>query len=222
MERELSLQDRVLSAAEFIIGAAIVIEHNVYHRLCNEVFILLVAGWISLWWRNGGWNAVGMAAPKSWWKTIAIAISAATLLQLGSELIVAPLASHYWPAPQHVSKVLGAVSLGWKQASIALLIVWTFAAFGEEMSYRGYLLRRGAEIPGPSKASYCVAMIAVSILFGFGHYYKGPAGVVDSTYSGLVLGTAYLLSGRNLWAAILAHGLSDTFAVIALCFGWGN
>ena len=42
-------------------------------------------------------------------------------------------------------------------------------------------------------------MIIVSLLFGFGHYYKGAAGVLDSTYSGFVLGAFFLLSGRDLW-----------------------
>lgn len=62
-------------------------------------------------------------------------------------------------------------------------------------------------------------MIVVAVLFGFGHYYKGPAGVVDSTWSGLVLGSAYLLSGRNLWMPILAHGISDTAAVVLVFTG---
>src|SRR5205814_6856328 len=79
-----------------------------------------------------------------------------------------------------------------------------------------------ADIFGRSKAAYLLAMTAVAVLFGFGHYYKGPAGVLDSTYSGLVLGCAYLLSGRNLWAAILAHGISDTFAVLMLFMGWAS
>jgi hypothetical protein len=65
-------------------------------------------------------------------------------------------------------------------------------------------------------------MILVAILFGLGHFYKGPAGVIDSTYSGIVLGCAYLLSRRNLWAAILAHGISDTFALLVVFFGWAN
>jgi membrane protease YdiL (CAAX protease family) len=38
----------------------------------------------------------------------------------------------------------------------------------------------------------------------------------------LVLGGVYLLSGRNLWAAILAHGLSDTFAVLVIFMGWAT
>jgi membrane protease YdiL (CAAX protease family) len=45
---------------------------------------------------------------------------------------------------------------------------------------------------------------------------------VDSTFSGLVLGTTYLLAGRNLWAQILAHGMKDTVAVILFAMGWAN
>jgi hypothetical protein len=31
-----------------------------------------------------------------------------------------------------------------------------------------------------------------------------------------------VLSGRNLWVCILAHGFIDTFGVIALFFGWST
>jgi len=100
-----------------------------------------------------------------------------------------------------------------------LLIVWTFAAFGEEVVYRGYLMIRAADLGMRSNAAYCAAMIFVSVLFGFGHYYKGLAGVADSTVAGLILGAAYLLSGRNLWTTILAHGFIDTSAVVFEYFG---
>jgi membrane protease YdiL (CAAX protease family) len=48
---------------------------------------------------------------------------------------------------------------------------------------------------------------------------RARAGSVDSGTGGFVLGAAYLLSGRNLWAAILAHGFVDTLGVGLLCFG---
>jgi membrane protease YdiL (CAAX protease family) len=38
--------------------------------------------------------------------------------------------------------------------------------------------------------------------------------------AGLVLAAAYLLSKRNLWVCILAHGFIDTFGVVGLYFGW--
>jgi membrane protease YdiL (CAAX protease family) len=37
--------------------------------------------------------------------------------------------------------------------------------------------------------------------------------------AGLLLGAAYVLSGRNLWVCILAHGFIDTFGVTAVFFG---
>jgi CAAX protease family protein len=52
-----------------------------------------------------------------------------------------------------------------------------------------------------------------------GHYYKGPSGMIDSGIAGLILGGAYLLSGRNLWVCILAHGFIDSTGVILLFFG---
>jgi membrane protease YdiL (CAAX protease family) len=103
-----------------------------------------------------------------------------------------------------------------------LPVVWLFAAFGEEISYRGYLLNRAADGGGRSRTSWWIAVVLVSVLFGYGHYYKGPAGILDSGMAGLILGAAYLLSGRNLWTTILAHGLIDTFALLAVYLGWDS
>jgi hypothetical protein len=36
------------------------------------------------------------------------------------------------------------------------------------------------------------------------------------------LPNAYLLSGRNLWASILAHGIADTLALFVVFMGWAN
>ena len=57
------------------------------------------------------------------------------------------------------------------------------------------------------------------MLFGYGHYYKGPSGIVDSGVAGLILASAYMLSGRNLWVAILAHGFIDTFGLTLAYLG---
>ncbi len=100
------------------------------------------------------------------------------------------------------------------------MLVWSFAAFGEEIAYRGYLMTRAAEFLGGSRASWWIAVVITAVLFGFGHFYKGPSGMVDSGMAGLVLGAAYLLTGRNMWTCVLAHGFIDTFGVVALYFGW--
>jgi len=213
---------RWFSLLELVLGVFIVFGHNIFHILPNEVPILFVLGWISLRWRNGGWKYAGLSRPQSWWKTVALAIIAAAILLLGSELVVEPVAHRIWPEPEHVSNVIQSGASGWRQALASLVIVWTFASFGEELSYRGYLLTRAADAFGKSNLAYWAAMIVVSLLFGFGHYYKGPSGVLDSTYSGLVLGGVLLLSGRNLWTSILAHGIADSVAVGITFMGWAK
>mgnify|MGYP001256871432 CR=1 FL=1 len=210
---------RTLSTVEFLIGAAIVIGHNVYHVVPNEVPILFVLGLISARLRNGGWSALGLKRPASWTRIVQIALAAAALRILLGEFVIDPLTSHFWPpaiAPEGMDEITGNIQV----AFLTLLLVWTFAAFGEEIAYRGYLLTRGAEAGGGSPAAYWCAMVVVSILFGYGHYYKGPSGIIDSGIAGLILGAAFLLAGRNLWASILAHGFIDTYAVFVVYMGW--
>lgn len=207
-----------LSALELFLGTLIVLGHNIFRVLPNEVPILVVIGLASVRLRNGGWSAIGFKRPDSWLRLLAIAVAAALLRIVLGELVVEPLAQHFWPpsiAPRMAAQIPG----NGKAALGALLLVWTFAAFGEEIVYRGYLITRAADLGGRSTLAYWAGMVFVSILFGFGHYYKGPTGIVDSTFAGLVLGSAYLLARRNLWVSILAHGLMDTVGVVVLFFG---
>lgn len=210
---------RILSALELLLGACIVIGHNVFHILPNEVPILFVLGLVSIRLRDGGWAAMGFKRPVSWTRIVLIALAAAAVRLVLGSLVVEPLAGHFWPPivpPAGAEAITGNI----KSALIWLALVWTWAAFGEEVGYRGYLLTRAADLGGRTTAAYWIGIILVSVLFGYGHYYKGPVGIIDSGVAGLVLGAAYMLSGRNLWASILAHGFIDSFGVIALFFGW--
>jgi membrane protease YdiL (CAAX protease family) len=92
----------------------------------------------------------------------------------------------------------------------------------KKIAYRGYLLTRAADIGRRSTTAYWLGIVLVSVLFGYGHYYKGASGIIDSGIAGLILGTAYMLAGRNLWACILTHGFIDTIGVIDAFFGWSK
>jgi len=214
-----SPRQRWFSLAEFVLGSAIVLGHNVYHVIPNEVPILFVLALISFRLRDGTWSAMGLRWPVPWRRTVLIALAAAVTRILLGAVVVDPLTARFWPpaaGPSGFNEIAGhpLVALRW------LGLVWTFAALGEEISYRGYLLNRAADTLGRSKVAYWIAALLAAVLFGYGHYYKGPAGIVDSGMAGLVLAAAYFLSKRNLWVCILAHGFIDTFGVVGLYFGW--
>jgi len=215
------LASRALSAFELLFGAFIVIGHNVFHIVPNEVIVLCVLGLLSVRLRDGGLSAMGFVRPESWRRIVLIALAAAGVRILLGQFVIEPVTGFFWPppsAPQLANEIAGNA----KVAGVALLIVWTFAAFGEEIAYRGYLLTRAADIGRKSTRAYWLGIVLVSILFGYGHYYKGPSGIIDSGIAGLILGAAYMVAGRNLWACILTHGFIDTFAVIDAFFGWSK
>ena len=212
---------RALSAFEFCFGAFIVIGHNVFHVVPNEVIVLSAIGLISIRVRDGNWSAMGFKRPVSWRRILLIALIAAVLRILLGQFVIEPVTGFFWPkpiAPELANEITGNIKL----ALVAFLLVWTFAAFNEEIAYRGYLLTRAADIGSRTGIAYWIGIVAVSILFGYGHYYKGASGMIDSGVAGLILGTAYMLAGRNLWASIFAHGFIDTFGIIDAFFGWSN
>jgi membrane protease YdiL (CAAX protease family) len=213
------LASRLFSASEVLLGAVIVIGHNVFHVVPNEVPILFVLGLVSVRIRDGGWSAIGFRRPESWLRLVLIALAAAMIRIVLGDFVIEPVAAHWWP-PIHAPAGTEHIAGNLKMALLWLLIIWTFAAFGEEISYRGYLTLRAADVGGKSIAAYWLATLLVSVLFGYGHYYKGPTGILDSSVAGLILGSAYLLAGRNLWAPVLAHGFIDTVGVIVAFFGW--
>jgi uncharacterized protein len=217
------LQSRTLSALEVLLGGAIVIGHNVFHVVPNEVPILVVLALVSMRLRCAGWawSSLGFRRPESWIRILMIAAAAAALRIVLADYVIDPMTAHFWPPAKAPSLAQGLTG-NLRMVLTYLPVIWGSAAFGEEIGYRGYLLNRAAEAGGGGTRASWAAVILVSVLFGYGHYYKGPSGIVSSGVAGLILGGAYLLSGRNLWTSILAHGMIDTFGLVALYFGWDN
>ena len=88
---------------------------------------------------------------------------------------------------------------------------WLAAAFVEEFNRCFFMSRLMAIYPGPQ--TRVIALGASSLLFGIYHIYYGVAGAIEITVVGLLLGSAYLATGR-IAALIFAHGLYGTYAVL--------
>jgi len=207
-----------IAAAEVALGAGVVVGHNVFHVVPNEVPVLILIGLASLMIRRQPPRSIGLVRPSSWQRTILIAAATAVALQLVSTYVTEPLVTRFTHRPEDLSDfrpLVGNVKL----ALVALTLIWTFAAFGEEFVYRGYILTRMADAAGNSPRAWAFSVLGGAVLFAIGHYYQGPTGMVDSGVTGVVLGTLYVRSGRNLWATILAHGLTDTIALAVVFTG---
>jgi membrane protease YdiL (CAAX protease family) len=212
-------RSRILAVAELALVAAIVVLAKRHLLPRPDTLWLLALGWLSLWLRRMGWKAVGLTRPASWPKTVLVAFVTAVALQAISLWITVPLATRLTGQPPDLSEFHELIGNA-KLALFGLALIWSLAAFGEELVYRGYLLNRVADLGGGSRAAWAVSYVVISVAFGLGHWYQGPSGVIDSTLTGLALGGIYLALGRSLWPVILAHGFTDTLALAMVYFGW--
>ena len=103
-----------------------------------------------------------------------------------------------------------------------LAIVWTIAAFGEEMVFRGYFLSRIKDVFPSRKTGYIWAVLGSSLVFGLGHIYQGISGLILAVIAGILYSLAFILSRKNLWVPIFVHGFYDTWAFLVLFFGIEN
>ncbi len=94
-----------------------------------------------------------------------------------------------------------------------LFIVWTFAAFGEELLFRGYYMQGFAKLFGGSNVSWLMAAFIISAYFGFTHSYQGPAGVIAVFLGGFYFSMVYYFNRNNLVVGALVHGFYDTIAL---------
>lgn len=99
-------------------------------------------------------------------------------------------------------------------------IVWTVAAFGEEMFFRGFLVTRTMALCRGIPFAAVFAVLIPALLFGLGHfYYQGLRGLVTTAAIGIAFGSVFLLLKRNLWPIMLVHGIVDTINFVSLYLG---
>jgi membrane protease YdiL (CAAX protease family) len=208
--------NRLLILAELVIVA--LVRFGVLLPFSPATIPLLLLGSLSLWLRKSGWREIGLGRPASWRRTILTGVGIFLPWSALDWWVVIPLVQRITGQSIDLSEFasvrgnLGAL-LFWVALS------WTLAAFGEEMVWRGYLLNRLADLLGRSRAGWVLSLIVMGLLFGWGHNYQGSAGLLLNIYDGLVFGVLYLASGRNLWLAVIEHGLGNTLGFVLVYLG---
>lgn len=205
---------------ELIIATALVIAYNIYDALpFSETPFIFLLVLICFAVHKTSWSSLGFKKPKSWVKVISLGLITAIALQLLSSYVTEPLIARLTGETPDIAQFN--VLKGNNEYLIKyMILVWLLAAFGEEIAYRGFIANKFSDLFGSTNKALWAGVIFSSILFGIGHYYQGIAGVIGSAFSGLVFGSVYILSGRNLWVSIFAHGLSDTYGVLYFYFGF--
>jgi membrane protease YdiL (CAAX protease family) len=207
-----------LLIAEFAIIVALFVADFRHHIFFSKLPWLFLLAWVSLRWRGLRWRDVGLTRPVNWRRTITIGILGGIGIELMELFLTQPLLVKLFHKMPDLSALNG-LRGNWKLLLLGLALTWTLAAFGEEMVYRGYLMNRVAGLFRNPKVAWTISLIVVNFVFGLAHIGQGITGQVENMIDGALLGVIFLATGCNLWAAIIAHGLTDTIDIVLLYLG---
>lgn len=96
---------------------------------------------------------------------------------------------------------------------ILMIIMWVFAAFGEELLFRGYYMKSLAELIGNNKKSWLLSALITSTYFGVSHAYQGLIGVVSVFLWSFVISMLFIKNRNNLLLLVLIHGIYDSIGI---------
>ena len=143
-------------------------------------------------------------------RTVLIAIALAAVSYLAFGVIDALLELKYGAIDLSSVEDIKGNFVGY---AVLMIIMWVFAAFGEELLFRGYYMQWTARMFGSTTTAWLVAAVLTSVYFGVSHSYQGMAGAISVGLGGLFQAMIYFFNRRNLALGALVHGFFDSIGL---------
>lgn len=96
---------------------------------------------------------------------------------------------------------------------ILMVIMWIFAAFGEEFLFSGYYMKHLAEFFGSSDKAWLASAFILSIYFGASHNYQGTAGMIAVGLASAFYFFTFCRNRTNLALLVFMHGFYDSIGL---------
>jgi membrane protease YdiL (CAAX protease family) len=181
--------------------------------------LALALTWLALRLYRDGAVSIGLAKPRRPWLEIGrgfmlvggIYVVMVPLMLATMLLIRGPARESMVQQKTEVLRVVAQIPLA------ALFPSAVMAGVYEEVFVRGLLQSRVAKVFAGAKpqglALRLSAVLIASVLFGLGHLYQGPVGVMQTTVVGVILGVSAVV-WRSIWPAVVAHVVIDTVGLL--------
>lgn len=163
--------------------------------------------------------SIGLRVEKSTlWNQITLGVIIGIFMESLAIFTLSPAINQFFETSPDLSE-LSDIKGNATMLVVFLLISWVLGAFGEEICFRGFLMNRIAAIFDNTKIAWVIAVILSSVLFGWGHTEQGLSGWVMEGINAMLLGFVFVLFDKRLTVPIVAHGVSNTMALIMIYFG---
>ena len=190
--------------------------HFIANGLMWSFTTLLMATWrMSV--RKITWKDLGFRKPDSLLKTVLVTV--AILIAIPISIIIFQQVQELLPfslAPDNSSKEavskFGDLKGNWLHFFTIIPFVLIQSAL-EELLDRAFLINWFERAFSSTTFATIMAVILQALIFGFRHSYDISERSITVAIIGLIMGIAYVTSGRNVWALIIAHCILNTISM---------
>lgn len=185
---------------------------SIADRNFGYFFGLFVALFL-LWGSNWNWKKFGFGTQLNS-QTILSGLLLAIVTFLVIDICIQPFLEIYFGKIDlsSVEEIRG----NFTSFFILFIIMWVFAAFGEEFLFSGYYMKHFAEVIGNTNKAWFTAAVVLSIYFGVSHRYQGMAGIIAITLSSTLFFFMFYRHRKNLALLVFAHGFYDSIGLILI------
>jgi uncharacterized protein len=160
-------------------------------------------------------DTLGLGTPHSWPLTIGLALAWLGLM-LAYSPVADRLATRLVARPPTLQAFRG-IQQSRAKLIAGIVVAWLLGGILEELVFRGIVLNwvqswLAAWLSGPVSAGIAICVAALGA--GLVHFYQGPRAMIIVTQLSVLFGVLFVISGHNLWAVMLCHGLYDTIAFV--------
>lgn len=188
--------------------------------LIGSFIALGVATW-RMKTRQISWANLGLTKPKSWKRTIVIAIliiGTSVLSIILIEILKEIFPNLFsWESVNHNRKHKGPRFGNLKGNYLLffsiIFFIWVESAL-EELIDRGFLMNWLERFFSKTPIPTFLAITVQAALFGYRHSYDLSERSITVGILGFIMGLAYMYFGRNLWALIIAHCVLNSFSML--------
>lgn len=210
-----NMSPRIRSAIEIVIVLGVLLAarallSDMPYRNAYFMAVTLAVIFLIVTVSGEGRRSLGIGKPQSWKRFFAwTGVALVGTVVIG--VVLYPLIASWLPAPESTGVDVGGADSN--RIATLILVGWFAAAFGEEVTMRGFILPRLAGILGGSGAGWILAIVVQATIFAVLH--KSQLGMVIAGLFGLWFGLVYWRSGRMLWPVVIAHALPDTVSILS-------
>jgi len=160
-------------------------------------------------------NKLGLGVPNSWLLTVVIGVAWFGLMFAYSP-IADLLASHLVHKPPTL-QVFKVIQQSKGNLIVGILVAWLIGGILEELIFRGIVLNAVVTLFAAwftKPIVIVIAIFAAALGAALFHFYQGPRAMIIIAQRSVLFGVLFVISGYNLWAVMICHGVYDTVAFI--------